>query len=71
MGPVEIVEPFPFRQFYLEIDVTFVAELLVEFLAVRSVRSLDFAVQLRRSASDIGVADTKILDVPVEFAWNS
>jgi len=67
MGPVEVVEPFPFRPFCLEIDGTFIAEKLVEILAVSSVRSLDFAVQLRCSASDIGVADTNILDVPVKL----
>ena len=67
MRPVEVVEPLPFAQFCFEIDVSFIAEQLVEFLAVRSVRSLDLAIQLRRAAFDIGVPDAEILDVPVEF----
>jgi hypothetical protein len=29
--------------------------------------SLDFAIELRGSALDIGMADTLILDMPVEF----
>ena len=65
--PVEVVEPLPFAQFCFEIDVSFVAEQLIKFLAVRSVRSLDFSIQLRRAAFDIGVAYAEILDVPVEL----
>jgi hypothetical protein len=64
---VEVVKSLPFRQFCLEIDVTFVSEQLVEFLAVRPIRSLDFAIQLWSTAFDISVADAEILDMPVEF----
>ena len=64
---MEVVEAFPFAQFGFQIDVSFVAEKLVEFLPVRSVRSFHLAVELWRAAFDIGVADTQVLDVPVEF----
>lgn len=40
---VEIVETLPLAQFCFEIDVSFVAEKLVEFLSIRFVRSLDLA----------------------------
>ncbi len=42
--PGEVVEPFPFVQFGFQIDVIFVAEQLIEFLLIGSVRSLDFFV---------------------------
>jgi hypothetical protein len=64
---MDVVEPLPFPQFRLEIDVTFVAEQLVEFLAIRLMRSFDFTVQLRRSALDVGVAEAKVLNVPMKF----
>ena len=67
MRPVEVVEPLPFAQFRFEIDVSFVAERLVEFLAVRPMRSFDFAIQLRCAAFNIGMADAEIFNVPVEF----
>lgn len=35
------------------------------------VRLLDFTIQLRSTAFDVGVADAQILNVPVEFAGNS
>ena len=40
---VEIVETLPFPHFCFEIDVSFGAEKLVEFLSIRFVRSLDLA----------------------------
>jgi hypothetical protein len=43
----EVVKPFPFIEFSLEIDVTFVAEKLIELLLIRSVGSFDFAVEQR------------------------
>ena len=48
VGPVEIVESFPFAQSGFEIDVAFVAEQLVEFLLIGSMGSFDFAIQLGR-----------------------
>lgn len=67
MWPGEVVEAFPFIEFCLEIDVAFVAEQLVEFLLIRSVRAFDLAVQLRRAAPDVGVSYALILDMPVEL----
>jgi hypothetical protein len=46
MGPVEVVEAFPFIEFNFEIDVTFVAEQLIEFLTIRPERALNFTIQL-------------------------
>ena len=62
---VEVVEPLPFARFCFEIDVTFVAEKLVEFLAIRSVRSLDLAIQLWRAAFDIGWTCRGLMPPPV------
>ena len=45
-GPGEVIEAFPHRQFGFQIDISFVVEKLVELLAIRSVRSLDLAVEL-------------------------
>ena len=47
MGPGEVVEALPLGQFGLQIDVTIIAEELVELLLIGSVRSLDFSVGLR------------------------
>ena len=60
MGPVEVIEAFPFTQSFLKIDITFVAKQLIEFLLVRSMRSLDFSVQLWRCTSDVSVANTEV-----------
>ncbi len=57
MGPRKVVKAFPFTEFCLQIDVTFVTEKLIEFLLIRTVRTLNFAVELRRAASDVGVPD--------------
>ena len=64
----EVVEVFPFGQFCFQIDISFVAEKLIEFLLVRSVRPLDFAIKLGRAGFDVGVADAFVLDMPVEFS---
>ena len=63
----EVVKPFPFVEFGLEIDVTFVAEKLIELLLIRSVRSFDFAVELRCAAFDVGVPDPEIFDMSMEL----
>lgn len=67
MWPGEVVEAFPFIEFGVQIDVALVAEQLVEFLLIGSVRSFDFAIQLWRAALDVGVADAMVLDMPVEL----
>lgn len=63
----KVVEPFPFVEFSLQIDVTFVGEQLVEFLLVGMVGSLDFAVELWRSTFDVRVPDPEVLNVPMEL----
>ncbi len=40
----EFVEPFPFVQLGFEVDVTLVAQELIEFLLIGPVRSLNFSV---------------------------
>ena len=67
MGPVEVVEAFPFIEFSFEIDVTFVAEQLIEFLTIRAVQPLNFTIQLWCAAFDICMPNTKIFDMPMEF----
>jgi hypothetical protein len=47
--PGEVVEALPFGELGFEIDVTFVAEKLVELLLVRSVGAFDLAVELGRA----------------------
>ena len=51
----EVVEAFPFVEFCFKIDVAFVTEELIKLLLIRSVGSLDFAVQLRCPALYVGV----------------
>ena len=67
MRSVEVVKALPFVQFRFEIGIAFVAEETVKLLAARAVRSLDLTVELGRAALDIGVADTQILDMPMEL----
>ncbi|PZX20527.1 hypothetical protein LY10_03851, partial [Planktotalea frisia] len=43
----EVVEALPFVEFSLQIDVTFVAEKLIELLLIGTVGSFDFAIELR------------------------
>ena len=64
---VDVIKALPFVQFGLEIYVAFIAEKLVELMAVRAVRTLHLAVELGRATFDVGMADTKILDMPVDL----
>ena len=63
----EVVKPFPFVEFGLEIDVPFVTEQLVEFLLIGAVGPLDFAVELWRSTFDIRVPDPEVFNMPMEL----
>jgi len=63
----EVVEPLPFVEFSLEIDIAFVTEKLIEFLLIEPVGPLNFAVQLRCSALNVSVSDPKIFDMPMEL----
>lgn len=55
--PGEVVELLPLGEPCAKVDIVGVGEELIELLLVRSVRSLDLAVQLRRRGFDIGVAN--------------
>ena len=63
----EVVEALPFVEFGLQIDVTFVAEKLIELLLIGTVGSFDFAIELRSAPFDVGVPDSEVFDMPMEF----
>ena len=65
--PGEVVEALPFPQPGREVDVTLVAETLIEPLLLGPVGTFDLAVQLGRARLDVGMVDTEILDMPVEL----
>ncbi len=70
VGSSKVVEALPFVEFSLQIDVTFVAEKLVELLLIRTVGTFDFAIELRGAPFDVGVPDPEIFDMPMEFGLN-
>ena len=63
----EVVEPLPFVQFGFEIDVTLVAQELIKFLLIGPMRTLHFPVDLWSTAFDVGMPDTFVLYMPMEF----
>jgi len=63
----EVVKALPFVEFGSQVDVALVVEQLVEFLLIGSMRTFDFAVQLRRATLDVGVANALVLDMPMEL----
>ena len=63
VGSGEVVKLFPLGKFGVQIDITRVAEKLVELLLIRSVGSFDFAVKLRRAGLDVGVTDAFVFDM--------
>ena len=63
----EVVEPFPFVEFCLQIDVTFVTEELIKLLLIGLVGSFDFAAQLRCAALYVGVPDPEVVNMPMEL----
>ena len=63
----KVVDALPFVEFSLQIDVTFVAEKLVELLLIGTVRSFDFTIELRGAPFDVGVPDPEIFYMPMEF----
>ena len=67
MWSAEVIKALPLVEFGFQIDIALVGEELVELLFIGSMRSLDLAVQLRCSASNVGVSDALIFDVPVEL----
>lgn len=66
MWTIKIVEVLPHGQLFLEIDIVFVGEELVELVFVGSVGSLDLAIELRRSCLDVDVFHAQVSHVPVE-----
>ncbi len=44
-----------------------VSQQLIELFGVGSMRAFDLAIELRRIWFDIGVSDTLVLNMPVEF----
>ena len=67
VGSSEVIEAFPFVEFSLQINVAFVAEKLIELLLIGTVRSFDFAIELRGAPFNVGVPDPEIFDMPMEF----
>jgi len=63
-----VVESFPFFEFLVQINIISVGQQLVELFFVGSVRSFDFAVELRRSRFDVDMASAFVFDVPVELS---
>ena len=63
----EVVEAFPFIEFCFKINVAFIAQKLIEFLLVGSMRALNFAFELWGAALDVGMPDAEIFDMPVAF----
>ena len=66
--PGEVVEPFPFVELGFEIDITFIPQVLIKFLLIGSVGSLNFAIELWRAPFDVGVSDALVLDMPMELS---
>ena len=66
-GAGKVVERLPLGQFSVQVDITRMAEKLVELLLIGSLGSFDLAVELRRVGFDLGVADAFVLDMPMEF----
>ena len=63
----KVVEALPFVEFSLQINVALIAEELIEFLLIGTVRSFDLPIELRRAPFDVGVPDPEIYDMPMEF----
>ena len=55
-----VVEGLPFGESLRQIDVVGVAQELVEFLLIRSVRAFDLPVELWRARLDVDVSDALI-----------
>ena len=63
----KVVETLPFVEFSHQINVAFVAEKFIELLLIGTVRSFNFAIELRGAPFDVGVPDPEIFDKPMEF----
>jgi hypothetical protein len=56
-----VIEGFPFGESLRQVDVVGVAQELVEFLPIRSVRAFDLPVELRRPRLDVDVSNALIV----------
>lgn len=63
----DIVGPLPFVQFGFEIDVTFIAQALIEFLLIGPMGARHFRGELWCPAFDVAMPDTFVLYMPIEF----
>ena len=64
---LEVVEVLPLIEFGFEIDVAFLALQLIKLLAVGAVLSFHFSVEFGRAALDVCMADTDVVDMPMEL----
>ena len=71
LRPGEVVERFPLGEPCAKADIVDVGEELIELLLIRSVRSLDLAVQLWRRGFDVGMTNAEILDMSMELSLES
>ena len=67
VGSSKVLEALPFVEFSLQINFAFVTEKLIELLLIGTVRSFDFAIELRGAPFNVGVPDPEIFDMPMEF----
>ena len=67
VGSGEVVELFPFSQLLVQVHIILVVQQLIELFLVRTMGSLDLAVELRRSRFDIDMSDTQVFDMPMEL----
>ena len=66
MGPIEVVEALPLGQPWLQIDITLVAQELIELLLNRAMGALDLPVQLWGAELDVDVLDALVREVPMK-----
>ena len=67
MRSVQIVESFLFTQFFLQVNVAFICQQLIELFLIGPVGSLDLTVKLRTSRLDVNMSDPLVFDMPVEL----
>lgn len=61
----------PLVELGFQIGVAFVAEQLMKFLVVGTMRSFGLAIELRRAVLEVCMQDAEIFDVPVELGPRS
>jgi hypothetical protein len=66
MQPVEMIKALPNSQLLLEIYVVAMGEQSVELVFVDPVRSLDLAIELRRTRLDVDVFHAQVCNVQLD-----